>query len=70
MTEPYFNLPNIQEVYDQFIFEEYDFLSYFCSTRVSTTIGVDRVMLTYALSCSRSSDSTWSAILGLGIAES
>ncbi|KAJ7468244.1 actin-related protein Arp6 [Mycena galericulata] len=25
ITEPYFNLPKIQEVYDQFIFEEYEF---------------------------------------------
>lgn len=35
ITEPYFNLPNIQEVYDQFVFEEYEFQSYFCSTRMS-----------------------------------
>ncbi|KAI6044922.1 actin-related protein Arp6 [Pisolithus marmoratus] len=28
ITEPYFNLPNIQEIYDQFVFEEYEFLSY------------------------------------------
>ncbi|KIY51520.1 actin-domain-containing protein [Fistulina hepatica ATCC 64428] len=27
ITEPYFNLPNIQDVYDQFIFEEYEFRS-------------------------------------------
>ncbi|KAJ2917005.1 hypothetical protein MD484_g3425, partial [Candolleomyces efflorescens] len=27
ITEPYFNLPNIQEVYDQFVFEEYEFQS-------------------------------------------
>ncbi|KAI9443407.1 actin family [Lactarius indigo] len=32
ITEPYFNLPNIQEVYDQFVFEEYEFQSYLCST--------------------------------------
>ncbi|KAI0301094.1 actin-like protein ARP6 [Multifurca ochricompacta] len=32
ITEPYFNLPNIQEVYDQFIFEEYEFQSYLGST--------------------------------------
>ncbi|KAF9020827.1 actin-like ATPase domain-containing protein [Hymenopellis radicata] len=25
ITEPYLNLPNIQEVYDQFVFEEYEF---------------------------------------------
>lgn len=29
ITEPYFNLPNIQEVYDQFVFEEYEFESYY-----------------------------------------
>ncbi|TFY68995.1 hypothetical protein EVJ58_g663 [Rhodofomes roseus] len=29
ITEPYFNLPNIQDVYDQFVFEEYDFQSYY-----------------------------------------
>jgi hypothetical protein len=34
------------------------------------TIGVNRVMLTYTLPCSRSSYPTWSAILSLGIAES
>ncbi|EIN12805.1 actin-like protein ARP6 [Punctularia strigosozonata HHB-11173 SS5] len=28
VTEPYFNLPNIQDVYDQMIFEEYEFESY------------------------------------------
>ncbi|KAJ7624808.1 actin-domain-containing protein [Roridomyces roridus] len=27
ITEPYFNLPKIQEVYDEFIFEEYEFSS-------------------------------------------
>ncbi|KAI0263934.1 actin family [Gloeopeniophorella convolvens] len=31
LTEPYFNLPNIQEVYDQFVFEEYEFQSYLCA---------------------------------------
>ncbi|RPD77652.1 actin-like protein Arp6 [Lentinus tigrinus ALCF2SS1-7] len=32
ITEPYFNLPNIQDIYDQFVFEEYEFRSYFrCS---------------------------------------
>jgi actin-related protein len=33
ITEPYFNLPNIQDVYDQFMFEEYDFMSYYRCTR-------------------------------------
>ncbi|KAI0657259.1 actin-like protein Arp6 [Cubamyces menziesii] len=28
ITEPYFNLPNVQDVYDQFVFEEYEFQSY------------------------------------------
>uniref|UniRef100_D8PXN0 Actin-like protein ARP6 n=1 Tax=Schizophyllum commune (strain H4-8 / FGSC 9210) TaxID=578458 RepID=D8PXN0_SCHCM len=28
LTEPYFNLPNLQRTYDQFIFEEYEFRSY------------------------------------------
>lgn len=28
LTEPYFNLPNLQSTYDQFIFEEYEFKSY------------------------------------------
>ncbi|KIL00217.1 hypothetical protein PAXRUDRAFT_130412 [Paxillus rubicundulus Ve08.2h10] len=32
ITEPYFNIPNIQDVYDQFAFEEYDFHSYHRST--------------------------------------
>lgn len=33
ITEPYFNLPNIQDVYDQMIFEEYEFSSYYRCTR-------------------------------------
>ncbi|THH05662.1 hypothetical protein EW145_g4632 [Phellinidium pouzarii] len=35
ITEPYFNLPNIQEQYDHFIFEEYDFQSYLRCTPAS-----------------------------------
>ncbi|KAJ7362262.1 actin-related protein Arp6 [Mycena albidolilacea] len=35
MTEPYFNLPKIQEVYDQFIFEEYEFQAHLRSTPAS-----------------------------------
>ncbi|KAF9065180.1 actin family [Rhodocollybia butyracea] len=35
LTEPYFNLPNIQDVYDQFVFEEYEFLSYHRCTPAS-----------------------------------
>ncbi|KAK0462060.1 actin-related protein Arp6 [Desarmillaria tabescens] len=35
LTEPYHNLPNIQEVYDQFVFEEYEFESYYRCTPAS-----------------------------------
>ncbi|KAJ6514420.1 actin-like protein ARP6, partial [Mycena vitilis] len=35
MTEPYFNLPKIQEVYDQFIFEEYEFRAHLRATPAS-----------------------------------
>ncbi|KAI1785539.1 actin-like protein Arp6 [Ganoderma leucocontextum] len=35
ITEPYFDLPNIQDVYDQFMFEEYEFRSYFRCTPAS-----------------------------------
>ncbi|OJA12187.1 hypothetical protein AZE42_03943, partial [Rhizopogon vesiculosus] len=35
ITEPYFNLPNIQDVYDQFVFEEYEFHSYHRCTPAS-----------------------------------
>ncbi|KAI0086978.1 actin-like protein Arp6 [Irpex rosettiformis] len=35
ITEPYFNLPNLQDVYDQFIFEEYEFQSYYRCTPAS-----------------------------------
>ncbi|KIP04446.1 hypothetical protein PHLGIDRAFT_25604 [Phlebiopsis gigantea 11061_1 CR5-6] len=35
MTEPYFNLPNLQDVYDQFVFEEYEFQSYYRCTPAS-----------------------------------
>lgn len=33
ITEPYFNLPNLQDVYDQFVFEEYEFQSYYRCVR-------------------------------------
>ena len=33
ITEPYFNLPQVQRIYDQFIFEEYGFQSYYRCTR-------------------------------------
>ena len=33
ITEPYFNLPQIQCIYDQFVFEEYEFQSYYRCTR-------------------------------------
>ncbi|WVR04653.1 actin-like protein ARP6 [Kwoniella sp. DSM 27419] len=32
VTEPYFNLPNIAETYDQMVFEEWEFQSYFRTT--------------------------------------
>ncbi|KAK8847430.1 actin-like protein ARP6 [Kwoniella newhampshirensis] len=32
VTEPYFNLPNIAETYDQMVFEEWEFSSYFRCT--------------------------------------
>ncbi|KAF9013049.1 actin family [Cyathus striatus] len=35
ITEPYFNLPNIQDVYDQFMFEEYEFAEYMRVTPAS-----------------------------------
>ncbi|SJL07896.1 related to Actin-related protein 6 [Armillaria ostoyae] len=35
LTEPYHNLPNIQAVYDQFVFEEYQFSSYYRCTPAS-----------------------------------
>ncbi|KAJ7633827.1 actin-domain-containing protein, partial [Mycena polygramma] len=35
MTEPCFNLPKIQEVYGQFIFEEYEFRAHFRTTPAS-----------------------------------
>jgi actin-related protein 6 len=35
ITEPYFNLPNLQEVYDQLVFEEYEFSSYHRCTPAS-----------------------------------
>ncbi|KZV90002.1 actin-like protein ARP6 [Exidia glandulosa HHB12029] len=38
VTEPYFNLPNIQETYDQLIFEEYEFGSYYrCTPALAAT---------------------------------
>lgn len=33
VTEPYFNLPNIAETYDQMVFEEWEFSSYYRCTR-------------------------------------
>ncbi|CAK5278079.1 unnamed protein product [Mycena citricolor] len=35
ITEPYFNLPKLQEVYDQFVFEEYEFQGLFRATPAS-----------------------------------
>jgi actin-related protein 6 len=36
MTEPYFNLPNVAETYDQMVFEEWEYASYYRCTREST----------------------------------
>jgi actin-related protein len=38
ITEPPFNLPNVQDVYDQFMFEEYEFQSYFRCVRESYSL--------------------------------
>ena len=38
VTEPYFNLPNVAETYDQMIFEEWEFASYYRCTRESWPI--------------------------------
>lgn len=38
MTEPYFNLPNIAETYDQMVFEEWEYDSYFRCTRELTPL--------------------------------
>ncbi|KAA1474732.1 Actin/actin-like protein [Dentipellis sp. KUC8613] len=35
ITEPYLNLPKIQDIYDQFVFEEYEFQSYYRCTPAS-----------------------------------
>ncbi|THH32426.1 hypothetical protein EUX98_g1763 [Antrodiella citrinella] len=35
ITEPYFDLPKLQEMYDQFVFEEYEFKSYHRCTPAS-----------------------------------
>lgn len=37
VTEPYFNLPNIQDTYDQLVFEEYEFAAYYRCTRASAS---------------------------------
>ena len=39
VTEPYFNLPNVAETYDQMVFEEWEFASYFRCTRMSLAHG-------------------------------
>ncbi len=49
ITEPYLNLPKIQDIYDQFVFEEYEFQSYYRCTRTHVHIHVDaRSPLTWA----------------------
>ena len=67
ITEPYFNLPNIQEVYDQFVFEEYEFQSYLCSSRMfhllPSRASIRALICTSRCTSSCGSDSAWSAIL-------
>ena len=45
VTEPYFNLPNIAETYDQMIFEEWEFASYYRCTRTSPSATIPPYML-------------------------
>jgi len=52
LTEPYFNLPNIQEVYDQFVFEEYEFNSYYRCTRECFGHNVSGSVLLFSTVCS------------------
>lgn len=35
ITEPYFDLPKLQDIYDQFVFEEYEFKAYYRCTPAS-----------------------------------
>ena len=49
MTEPYFNLPNIAETYDQMIFEEWEFDSYFRSTGTSRLMSLHCLTLAAGL---------------------
>lgn len=50
ITEPYFNLPNIQDVYDQFVFEEYEFHSYHRCTRKFNVLASSRHSVSLAAS--------------------
>ena len=48
VTEPYFNLPNIAETYDQMIFEEWEFDSYFrCTRKLNPSIQTHLKLLHY-----------------------
>ena len=52
VTEPYFNLPNIAETYDQMVFEEWEFDSYFrCTREYNPPAGTDSPLLTLMVSC-------------------
>jgi len=42
VTEPYFNLPNIAETYDQMVFEEWEFQSYYRCTRKLSSSPITR----------------------------
>ena len=46
VTEPYFNLPNIAEAYDQMVFEEWEFASYFrCPRQLCPSSNVEVLKL-------------------------
>lgn len=59
VTEPYFNLPNIAETYDQMIFEEWEFASYFRCTRA---LIASLQLFSVELTPSRRTHTVWRAI--------
>lgn len=52
VTEPYFNLPNIAETYDQMVFEEWEFASYYRCTRMSRLTQYSRDCIAQILAAS------------------
>ena len=61
VTEPYFNLPNIAETYDQMVFEEWEFASYFRCPR-QLILSRDRKPGAERRSCR--SDTVWRLVWG------